>query len=158
MKILKLTVCVALLLPLFSGCSASTTTAQKSHDDQARDLMIELGTLKGDDQKEKGQAIFTRLVALRSQVSDKVRQDIDLLISPVAFRESSETESAQRPRTTAVDPETTRAEAPKRVKQDPNIRPEIELTEPGLDSNLPSAIAEEPVKVPELAPAPRVVK
>lgn len=162
MKLLPLSLCMVSALSLLSGCSSSSTSGssnpstassgkvQKLPDDEARELIVELGTLTEKDREVKGKAIAMKLFAIKSQLSEPLRKDVEFLLESVVVRETAgnETAKASRPRPTSVATE------------------ELTIPDVGLDKGLEATVDEaiggiksKPKTVaPEVAPPPREVK
>lgn len=119
MKRLRVPFVAFMLFALLGGCNSSSTTAPtKSPDDEARELMKQLATLTPKD-KDKAKEICMRLIAIRSQLSEPVKKDVNFLLeaetvvvrteatasNSASVQIAEESRSARRPPTaTQADP------------------------------------------------------
>ena len=160
MKLLRLSLCAVSALALLSGCSSSSTSGssnpstassgkvQKLPDDEARELIVELGTLTEKDRAAKGKAIAMKLFAIKSQLSEPLRKDVEFLLESVVVRETSGNDAASQPRPTSVVTEELTIPD---VRLDRGLEATVKEAAGGIKSK-PNALA------PEVAPDPREIK
>jgi hypothetical protein len=160
MRTLRLSILAALGLALVSGCGSSSTTApapgagssgartEKSPDDRARELIVQLGKVPDNDRAQTKE-IAMELWALKSQLSEPLRKDVEVLLHNATFT------------VTAHESESRRATASDRAAQEEFLE---ERARTANDNNVPTAKASEakrPSPAPdpiEVLPQPREVK